>query len=860
MYSIQQLEEEVTELLEKLYEVLSEKRYKIVKRKVKGVTAFHHLASVASTAAIICMALEDLGHLPQGSWKECFWGGVVHDYEKIWKDIPKEVTEVSGVSEKELEKLALCTEALAGGSKELRLKCYALSLADYWASQVSVTNYLPPGRYKVAYESLKELGIAFAPLYSGLPKAVMSDISEKLFDLFFKRGWYPIMLYADGVLFIGDEEVSQRVDRGDVAELIYGALLDKLRGGESAKQSMEKSLKPFVNFASELESLVNLNEEELKKEVDDAFKREKKKILPALAAALVKGYRDIATEIEEKIKNDKKKFQVRAVLGSPYYLEEIIKQGLGEEFLKMLGDGAKKASLLAFAITMYRKGQVSEYLKKYRKEYGLEETELRNPFQPLVFAKVAAKLLKLLESGEKQNIIGEIVEWIKSQRVDDSGLRKFAEYLACAELSSPILQGKCKTVVGVKGRCFICGSPIFSNEFLFEHYYTYAQGSKGGVEVYSPRQRILSSIESGRVKPRHICPACAFEAVLINSRLSTPFIAFAAHPSVSYFVMKYIASRLVGILQLTIADLCKGLSSPGAKGSDYLLDYAHALSLLKFYDVGRDDRGFAGHGAAIAKFLARAGYILEAAGGGQVALAWEIPLNLSGEPTSAPQLPAWVVETLGLSFRSDSLAPLIHALKAWALKVCSLPRDVNKLRDAFYYSDAVPHPSLALLSPPKGFKGSEVDSFYNHFSRILKEVEGVERYMSEGDRLISRLWAYAYAIANALKASGSSLSKHKVQSPLRNALYRLVDYLEMGLNENDAIELASGVAQEDAERTFGPSVNVESPTKKVLQFAAKYIREMNPSKRRQFFEDLLDVVYLMTRKALSGVKGGEGAA
>ena len=127
----------------------------------------------------------------------------------------------------------------------------------------------------------------------------------------------------------------------------------------------------------------------------------------------------------------------------------------------------------------------------------------------------------------------------------------------------------------------------------------------------------------------------------------------------------------------------------------------------------------------------------------------------------------------------------------------------------------------------------------------------MEESLKSEDRLLPKLWAYAYAIADSAKRSGVSLSKHKVQGPLRTALFRLAKYLEIGLKEEDAIELAVGAAQEDAERSLG-NVNVEGPVKSILKFVVGYVRELNPSKRRTFFEDLLDVAYLLTRKALMG--------
>ena len=845
--------EELKGVVGQLYEALREERYKLVKGKLRetripsvAVTAFHHFASVAVAAAKLCAVLEDLGKLPEGSWLECFWGGAVHDYEKVSEGLLEKISEASGVDKETLEKLAHCAEALAGSKRELRLKCYALSLADYWASQRSITSYLLPERYSLAFNALEKLGLRFVPLYSGVPKAVMAKVSKDLMRLFEERGWEPLFIYADGVLFVGDEG-SEKVKREEVAQIFYKILKAELRGGEAQKQSMEKFIRPFLNFAARFENFLSLNEEELKERLEQAWENEKNALLPILAVALYRGYEDLAKEIEEKIKKNKSKYQMRALLGQPYYFSEIIKQGLAGHLLEMMDEGTKKASLLAFALAFYDKDEVALLAK----ELGRWEAQQKKPYQPLLFAEVVARLYKAIEENE-ENVIEKAIKFVSENAAEDVGLKRFAEYLACEALSSPVLEGECSLELP-KERCFVCGAPIFSKDFLFEHYYTYASGGTGkGAEIYLPRQPIMANVESEKVKKqRYICPACAFEASVINSKLSTPFISFATHPSVSYEVMEYVTSRLVPASRTSPSDLCKEKIVEEGKEESYLIDYAHALMLLKMQGLRKDEKGFAAHGAAIAKFLMYAGFLLETAGGGQVALSWELPAYLASEPVSVPHAPSWLTSLIEFSLRdADSLYPLIKALKAWAWKACSVVNDVNQLRDVFYYSDSVPHPILALLAPPKGFKGSEIDLYYSTFLKVLNEVREVEKYMPEEDRLTSRLWAYAYAIAEAIRKSGTKLSKHKVQGPLRTALYHLVDYLEAGLKEEDAIELAAGAAQEDAERSFGYA-NVEEPVKKILKFVVKYVKEMNPSKRRQFFEDILDVVYLMTKKALS---------
>ncbi|UXD22578.1 hypothetical protein IPA_06400 [Ignicoccus pacificus DSM 13166] len=849
------------ELLRGLEEALGESRFKLVKGKRRMeslpdvvVTAFHHFGAVALAAAKLCTVLEDLGILPEGSWEECFWAGAVHDYEKVLEaDVLERISEISSIPRERLDLLASCTEAGYAVDRRTRVTCYVLMLSDYWASQRSLTSYLPSDkRYLTALKALERQGLRIIPVYSGMPRAIMAASSEDLVKLFSDKGWLVLFSYADGLLLVGDKS-SEDVSREEIAEILLKVMKTSLEGGEAQKQTMEKSLSPFKKLATRVEELEGLSKEELRKEFHSITtgKGEKKDIVPILAIAYEKGYEDLVNEIREYVLKNKKKLQVRALIGNPYYFENVIKQGLVEQFLEEVrnSESPVKESLLAMALTFYSKNKIYKNVEKLL-DSRLKELQTKKYYTPLVFAEVLGILLKRPELLEKS------IEELGKESKEDTGLRAFAKYLACNAFSSPILKGKCDLPKEV-GRCYICGAPIYSKTFTFSSYFTYAFGSKGGVEIYTPRQKPFVSIDSGQryAKERYICPACAFEGTLLNYKLSSPFAAFAVHPSTSVDLMKYMIKKMKPVVRSTLFDLCRGRVEEEGKGEEPLIDYAHALALLKIEGLKKDEKGFGAHGAAIAKFLAIAGFALERSSGGQMALTWEIPLNMSSEPVSAPQLPTWLVPIIDFSLREgDSLAPLVHVLKAWAYKAC-MTKDSNELRETFLAP--APHTLLFLLTPPKSLReemykdrtNKTFFKFWKHYSYILKEVSEVEKLLRDEDRLLPKLWSYAYALAPAFK--DKNVSKHKVQDPLRTALYRFADYLEMGLNVEDAIELASSAAQEDAERSLG-NVEIKESVKGILKFVYNYINSMNPSKRRQFFEDILDTVYIFTKKVVLG--------
>ncbi len=883
------IEGEDVQLLEQLRETLGKDGYRLVKGKWrKGVlpdvivTAFHHFASVALTSKKVCEILEEKGLLPEGFSEKCFWGGAVHDFEKLLSEddsISKylqKVAEVSGVPIETLEELAVCAESGHGSKREIRLACYSIMLADYWASQRSLTTYMPVDkRYQIAVQALSNLGIRIVPLFSGLPKAVMAAASDDIVELLLEKGWIPLLSYADGILLVGDE-TSEEITTEELTDVIFNIMRKYLEGGESQKKSMETSLRSFLKVASRVEELMGLSDSTLEKEVKDTIsivsskakgndREAKKKLIPLLIVALTRERYDLAKEIEEFVLKNKRKLQVNTLIGSPAYFEEVVvKQGLTNSFLNMLessdnedlAEKLKKAALLSFATAFYAKNKHhTDLMKELMKlDDSILKAGLGKSYMPLLFAEVFATILKAINENKEEALI----EARKKYTTTDNSLRVFAKYMACEYFSSPILKRECNISMKPVGRCYICGAPIFSKNYDFPKYSTYAVGgSNTGVEIYSPRQTPFTSIESGRkyVKERYICPACAFEGAFLSSKLSYPFIAYAQHPSTSYELLKYVTSRIEVVARHDPYELCRHLiyEEPLEEGKpeDVIVDYAHAITLLPMKGLRREEKGFFAHGAVIAKFLAVAGLILERGVGGQVVLTWELPQNVASRPVLVPQEPSWLTAITDKALRDvDSVLPIVLALKAWGLKVC-MSKDPNELREMFHSSDTSPHPSLALLTPPRGMRG-ELDDFYKKYGKswslILKEVIEMEKALNEEDRLVPRLWAYAYSLKPALLKT--KLSKHKVQGPLRTALYRLVEYLEEGFKEDDAIELATAAAQEDAERSLG-SVNVEGAVRSILKFTIKYVRDMNPTKRRRFFEDMLDTVYLLTKKVLT---------
>ncbi|ABU82249.1 hypothetical protein [Ignicoccus hospitalis] len=101
------------EMVARVRDLLGDEALKLVKRGDVFVTAFHHFASVAATAAKLCALLEEKGYLPEGSWEECFWAGAVHDYEKLGVsgEYLRNVAKESGIEERRLEELAARAEA-----------------------------------------------------------------------------------------------------------------------------------------------------------------------------------------------------------------------------------------------------------------------------------------------------------------------------------------------------------------------------------------------------------------------------------------------------------------------------------------------------------------------------------------------------------------------------------------------------------------------------------------------------------------------------------------------------------------------------------------------------------------------------
>jgi len=854
-----ELAEVFEDLLSEAYEILGEDRYRLVKgkrsQKAKPdivVTAFHHFSSVATSAAKICSILEEKGVVPEETYRECFWGGFAHDYEKVWENFDKveEVLKrIRGININTIEKLASCAESLMGlPSKKDRFMCYVLMLSDYWASQRSLTSWYPSTdeRYLTALQQLEKKGLRFVPVFSGIPKAVMAAASEKLLGLFIEKGWFPLFVYADGILLVGDE-TSQGVSRDEIAEVLFQTLARELSGGESQKAGMEKGLKVYLQFASRVAQFIgSVDEDEVNQLIESALNKgdsnKKKDLLAAYAASLIDGKLNLAKKIAEIIKNNKKKLQVAALLGKLYYFEEIEKAGL-QSALREFAEGKdelEKTAIASFVKVFKHKGKTGSELARSYIEYPWAESKQRHSYSPLVYAETFYVILK-------NKLYDKVLNEVSKGAGASKGLELYAKYLACEELSSPILKGEC-ILPKPKHKCFICGGPVYSDEFTFEKYYGLVFGKpSGGVEIYTPRQIPFMDIEKAK-KGRYICPGCAYEGAFVGKRLSVPFISYALQPSVSYELMKYfIAKKITPFASSTLRDLCFKKFPKDGSPEDFVIDYSHALTLLKMSDLKRDEKGFDAKSAAIARFLAKAGSILESGGGGQVALTWELPQYIASEPVSAPQLPGWVVELLELSLGSaDSLAPLIHGLKAWTLKVCKL--DTKELREAFFSSSLSPHPSLALLAPPRGFKEELEKKYLKIFLLVLEEVILMENHMKEEDRLVPKLWAYAYAIRKGLRGPPS---KHKVQSPLRTALYRLVEYMEMGLKDDDVIEMAAAAAQEDVNRKIG-NVSIEGPVKSILKFVKNYVKEMNPSKRRQFFEDILDVAYLLTLKAKVG--------
>jgi len=406
-------------------------------------------------------------------------------------------------------------------------------------------------------------GLKFGYVKTSSQRFLIATISEKIISILRSKGWIPLVIYVDGVLFIGD----QRSDKVAVDEL---------------KRVIKKEIEEAVNLEEELNELLsNLGKKDLAriyslleqlgyKEIRLRDIENKKEFSIEVYYNLIAKYLNGAsiTEISKELKKIKEEKRIKTLIdprslatgvgqGSRYFSDFVATTILTGELLEKFIENVKNrdeqerylvlAYALAFPSSTNREKAVAEVLKSLNIIVsGDEDPELlriisiAEAYRHRTDQKKIEDFIKKAYEVSKVSIdIDHYVEWllytsIRSNIIDSSPINT-PDYLN-------------QVMREAKSYCRICGAPIMETVIRFIEYKRIIGEGGGASEIWLPDDIPLSDLEAistdAKTAIRHICPLCVYEARQIKNIYTPPFLVIAFHPVVSYDLWRYLVERI----------------------------------------------------------------------------------------------------------------------------------------------------------------------------------------------------------------------------------------------------------------------------------------------------------------------------
>ncbi len=597
--------------IDHIYSILTTEEMFSRAKEYSWQTFFHHSTSVAIIAFRIARLMnknansmqkrsiesieEELGGLP---FEELvFLVGFAHDYSKLHSKEEKTGKErIKQHIKYLLEKEFVSQEAT---KKNYELKVIACANAvegkyDPQLDELYVVNVVPPVRIAdmlmgfssvdeaISYihmskdweKIVRDYGLRFGFIRVSASSILQAKISKNIVKVLQKNSWYPLVLYADGMILLGDkdscplrvEELYEAV-RVEVEECfgyrkrlrsivrnlerlalgkIYNLFLQnyghKVDIDESKVEDLNERVKVYYNLMVDYLNGARIDDvkqtlEEWKNKLETRGKRKIQALIDV---------RSLATRVEGK--------------GSRYFDEELgtILVSIDSliEFVKSL-DEREKFLLLSYMVAFTSK-DIKVTTKILNKALSRELGDKSIPdelIRLIAIAEVYRSLKNVKNSQEKlqEELIRKCFEALADKVVNiDIYVRRFI----ASSLKSNIFNTKELESYEIQKvqYCRVCGAPLDKATISFATYGQAVREAGGVSEIWLHDDPPLANLEKiasdKRQRIRFICPLCFYEAEEIKRGYRPPFLAITLHPVVAYDLWEHLESKITSIFNL----------------------------------------------------------------------------------------------------------------------------------------------------------------------------------------------------------------------------------------------------------------------------------------------------------------------
>ena len=598
----------IGDLIHKSYEVLAQQRlaWHLVKFE-HFTTSFIHFTTTSVVAYKIASKIREvsesnnileelISRLEQETGipfeEYCYLVGLEHDYEKFGSN-PKinDVDEFAdfilkffNVPKRVRELIKRDAKSVEAGTSQLGVKHHDLvvmtcHIADVLASQDSVFSLreITMRRDQATARKLRQLeslGIRLGTLHISSHRLFTILRSRDILNLFEERGWIPLLIYKDGVIFMGTKS-SSKVPLQEISEVLASEIYEEMYSIENIKVNIDRSVprtfRDFIGYVNE--ALVK----ELPKDRD-----KERPHLVILANNLAKaidgklGIDEVINKTLDETKRSIQSFQKSLLPSGRRPLERVVKElplreltRLVEEYVEKIGENeVMNIARLSYFLAGWSKDgeRIANLYKLIFKEeppaadiLTLTLVVMAKVFQYVISDK-CKELARLYEDGFK-NFLGEREEKWKYE----------VQYYVSSYTSGDIIEPLKSIFPETDKRCILCRSPVFSEEPLQMDEYGKAIGGGKGIQQawtsddipLTDKDKYTQSTKKIARYTRPICTLCKYEATVIGKALSQrtrgislPFIAIYFRPAIAPEVLSFIAQNIGGgIEEIDLAEI-----------------------------------------------------------------------------------------------------------------------------------------------------------------------------------------------------------------------------------------------------------------------------------------------------------------
>lgn len=572
------MQTELQRLIDRLYHTLDSETLFSKVKEGSWQTFFHHSTSVAVLAYklgkilkgnatnILKLSIREIEERLGVTYEKLlFLSGVAHDYVKVYGGGEKgrnklekllrefqdeESSELTGIIE------ALARTAEAPYTPELDENLIStvsvvLRIADMLMSLNSVDEALAYIESSKDVNKLREYGIRFGFIKSPSLTILRIKISERIVNLLENRGWFPLVMYHDGLLLAGgldpkvvpfDELYKAVIEEVSAIFDVDGFLTDiinKLKEKELFRlyQLLEQANEPLQDIGTsederELYQYHAIITEYLKGNLRQAvalFKRLEKTIDP----------RKMATGLRDK--------------GSTYFADEL---------RKVIATPEKIAEFIATKTDKAERFLLLAYMMAYPSEKPLAAESLRPLVGDLPRNRELLRIFSIaqaykLSKSDADKVKVEVSRLLKREPFTKAfavgtNIEFYVKRYLTQSLESNVISEPPSESLSVKAYtyCRICGTPMVDEGLRFIEYARDPKVRGGVSELWLPDDVPMGDLEGIAREVRHICPLCFYEASQLRERYTPPFFVLALHPAVAYDLWLWIETRIGNLAEI----------------------------------------------------------------------------------------------------------------------------------------------------------------------------------------------------------------------------------------------------------------------------------------------------------------------